>query len=106
MKSVLSRALSCAFQAGRMPSESIAWRLEINRERFKKEWLFSHKELFTYKAMGKTSSCPILPVRVLHECSESCTDILHIFRKCSKVMLPPGKALMCPSPTCHEEINL
>lgn len=104
VKSVLSRALralSCPFHAGRMPSESITWRLETNRGRFKNKCFF-HKKLFIHKATGKNSSCPMLPVRVLHKCFESCTDTLHIFSNCSKVVLPPWNAVMCSSPTCHD----
>lgn len=98
VKSALSRgqrAVSCPFHAGRRLSESIALKLETNGERLKKESFF-YEEVFIYKATGKNNSCPILLVRVLHECSESCAGILHTLSKCSKVMLPPGKAVMCP----------
>lgn len=99
VKSVLGRAqraLSCPFHAGKDGKVKAShWSWRPIGKRLKRS-IFFHKELFIYKAMGKTSSYPILPVRALHKCSESCTDILHIFSNCSKVTLPPRKAVMCP----------
>lgn len=60
-------------------------------------------KVFAYEATSKDNSCPILPARVLHEHSESCTKILHILSKYSKVWLPPRKAVRVPSLTRRDK---
>lgn len=87
---------------GGCSAKASLWSRETKGGRLKKE-SFSIRKYLPARPQGKDNSCTILPARVLHKHSESCTKILHVLGKYSKALPPPRKAVRGPSLTCHDK---